>query len=300
MRACFIATLIIASCFQAHTVAAEKLKIWVSIQPQKFLVDRLGGDTVETLVLVDPGHSAATFEPTPFQMAQLQDADFFVRSGVPFEFSLIRKLSSTMPGLKIIGCCEGLDLMTMDGRPATTEATGHDEGHKGRHHHGADEADPHFWIDPSLFAAHAHIITRALCDVAPESCRFFEANFETLKTDLDEVDIRIASILKPFEGRTILVYHPAYSYFARRYGLATAVVEVEGKEPEARALVALIEGARKEDLKTVFVQPQFSSRRAETLASSINGRVVALDPLALDYIVNLEAIAHSIAGSFSR
>jgi zinc transport system substrate-binding protein len=300
MRFWFIASLILASCFQAHPVAAEKLEIWVSIQPQKFICDRLGGDKVETRVLVAPGHSPATFEPTPLQMAQLQNADFFVRSGVPFEFSLMRKLSSTMPDLKIIDCCRGLDLMTMDGRPAATEATGHDEGHAGRHHHGENEADPHFWIDPILFTAHAHIITKALCEAAPESCTFFKANFATLKTDLEEVDIRIASVLKPFEGRTILVYHPAYSYFARRYGLTTAVVEVEGKEPEARALVALIERARRENLTTVFVQPQFSSRRAETLASSINGRVVALDPLALDYIDNLEALAQLIAESFSK
>ncbi len=191
-------------------------------------------------------------------------------------------------------------MTTMDGRIAETASTGHDDGHAGRHHHGPNEADPHFWMDPILFAQHARIIAAAMCESDSQSCATTQANLAGLETDLKAVDILVASILKPFEGRTLLVYHPAYGYFARRYGLKTIVVEDEGKEPEARALVALVDIARKENLTTVFVQPQFSSGRAKALASSINGRVVAIDPLALDYITNLESIANSIAESFAR
>jgi zinc transport system substrate-binding protein len=97
-----------------------------------------------------------------------------------------------------------------------------------------------------------------------------------------------------------MVFHPAWGYFAETYGLTQVPIEKEGKEPGARALAALIEQARREQVKVIFVQPQFSRRSAEQVARAIGGQVVAIDPLAPDYADNLRQAARSIAAAVRR
>jgi zinc transport system substrate-binding protein len=91
------------------------------------------------------------------------------------------------------------------------------------------------------------------------------------------------------------VYHPAFGYFADAYGLKQVPVEVEGKEPSARQLAAFIERAKAAGAKVIFVQPQFSTKSAEAVARSIGGAVVPMDPLATDYLANLERTAEKTA-----
>ena len=277
----------------APAPAGNALQVWVSILPQKYVIERIGGDLVEAHVLVGSSQSPATFEPTPLRMADLHDADLYFRIGVPFETSLLRKLQSTLPGLPVIEGRAGVELKTMSGEPATGLETSH-TGHQ----HGPDEPDPHFWLDPSLLADHAGTVLAAMCERAPQNCPEFTKRTARLRADLERLDQEIDIILEPFEGRTVLVYHPAYGYFARRYGLRLAVVEFEGKEPEARALAGLIDRARADGIGTVFVQPQFSSRRAQTLANAVDGKVVPLEPLAENYAENLKDMARRIATSF--
>ena len=107
-------------------------------------------------------------------------------------------------------------------------------------------------------------------------------------------DKKIRDMLAPFKGRCFMVFHPAWGYFAEEYGLEQVPIEVEGKEPGPQALARLIDEARKENIQVIFVQKQFSSRAAETIAKAIHGKVVALDPLAEDYLDNLIAMAESL------
>lgn len=102
-------------------------------------------------------------------------------------------------------------------------------------------------------------------------------------------------MVRDLPNRSFLVFHPAWGYFADTYGLIQVPIEKEGKEPGARALVALIEQAKREDVKAIFVQPQFSATSAEQVARAIGGRVVPIDPLSPDYADNLRAVARQIA-----
>lgn len=96
-----------------------------------------------------------------------------------------------------------------------------------------------------------------------------------------------------------MVFHPAWGYFAREYGLRQIAIESEGKEPGPKALTQIINRAREEGIHTVFVDPSHSDRLAATMAAALGGGTRVLDPLAYDYIHNLRDVARAIADSGS-
>ncbi len=258
----------------------SRLHVSVSIQPQAFFVERIGGDRVKVDVMVQPGQSPHTYAPTPKQMVRLAGAKAYFRVGVPFENGFITKLKSTVPGIAIIDTSRGIALENM---PV------HDTGEEEEHHDG--ELDTHTWLDPMLVKKQAAIIRDSLSELDPAGRSSFENNFNRFAGELDDLHSRLAQALAPVKGKSFFVFHPAFGYFARAYGLNQVAVETGGKQPSARHLAQLIEKARKQEVKVLFVQPQFSTKSAETIARAIDGAVVPLDPLARDYIANMETIA---------
>ena len=111
----------------------------------------------------------------------------------------------------------------------------------------------------------------------------------------EALDRELHALLDPLPNRGFMVFHPAWGYFADSYGLAQVPIEHEGKEPGARALAALIDQANRENIKVVFVQPQFDKRSATQVARAIGGAVVAVDPLAADYVDNLRRVGREFA-----
>jgi len=253
-----------------------KLHVFVSILPQAYFVERVGGTHVEVEVLVGPGQSPATFEPTPQQMTKLSQTSVYFSIGVPFEKRLVEKIQATLTNLRIIDTRQGIKLRTMQ-----------DE------HHGGS-SDPHIWLNPNLVKIQATTICDELCRLDPQNAAEYRKNLKAFKTDLHEVDTRIAQMLAPLRGRKFYVFHPSFGYFADAYGLTQVAVEMEGKEPGAKELASLINQAIEDSVKVIFVQPQFSARSTEAVAEAIGGVVVLIDPLAKDYLQNLEDIAEKI------
>ena len=118
-----------------------------------------------------------------------------------------------------------------------------------------------------------------------------------LNTELAALDAELSAALSGLDSRNFLVYHPAWGYFADRYGLTQVAIEREGKEPGARALTALIEQARREGVRLILVQPQMNPKAAEQVARAIGGRVAVADPLAADYVEGLRQLARLLAGT---
>ncbi len=281
----FIAGALLAAAAGTQPVGAGDgvFDVWVSVLPQVEIVQRVGGGRVTVQTLVQPGHSPTTYEPTPRQLAALWDADLLVRTGVPFERSLLAKVTSLHPELKIADASSGIQLEPMEG------------GHGG-HDHGA--MDPHIWLDPILVKVQAATVRDALCGLAAGYCTEFDANLARYLEELDQVDRRVRAILEPVAGRTLHVFHPAYGYFARRYGLRQAAVEVAGKEPTPRQMAAFVEEARQAGAKVLFVQPQFLGNGARAAAEAVGSELVVLDPLAADLLANLERMAARIAAAW--
>lgn len=262
--------------------AAETIDVFVSILPQAYFVERIGGDAVTVEVLVGPGQSPATYGLSPKQMVKLAQADVFFRIGVPFENRLMKKISRSFKNLNVVDLQKGISL----------------RGHHVERHDGYRpdfHLDPHIWLDPRKARIMAYTITDELIRLQPQHEEAFRHNLTQLVNDLDQVHREISAQLKPYRGRAFMVFHPAYGYFAGAYGLRQVAVEAEGKSPSARQLAQWIAMARREKIRVIFVQPQFSAETARTIADSIDGVVVPLDPLAKDYTNNLRRMAQAIA-----
>lgn len=286
----FVLTIItcLAWLFGVHEAAAVKpapLQVTVSILPQEYFVKRIGGQRVQVTTLVQPGNSPATYAPTPKQMASIASAHIYFRIGVPFENSLYPKLKRSLPDLMIIDLQEGIKLMPMEEGP--------DDIHD---HH--EDLDPHTWLDPNLALHQSLLIRDALIRFDPAGETKYRNNFAALERDLEQLDKELQGSLLPLAGKTIYVFHPAYGYFCRAYGLHQKAVHPEGKNPGAKYLARLIEQAKKDNVKAIFVQPQFSTKAARTLARSIGGSVITLDPLALNYLDNMRSISKQLVRSY--
>ena len=135
---------------------------------------------------------------------------------------------------------------------------------------------------------------RQLREIDPARSSEYEENLSRFLSDLEKINSEIAKALTPYKGKPLFVFHPSFGYFARAYGLEQIAVEIGGKEPTPKQLALLIEKAKREKVKVIFVQPQFSSKAAQTVAQAIDGAVIPIDPLERDYLTNMELISKNI------
>lgn len=283
-------------------LAADPLLVFVSVVPQQTFVERIGGDRVRVRAMVKPGESPHTFEPTPHQVAELAKADLYVRIGESFEAGWLERMRAANPTMRILDSRDGIALLSEVGdHEHEHDANGHDhaEGHTESDSGSVDEdeeaMDTHLWTSPPLVKQMGAGIRDTLTELEPESSALFAANYAQFAADLDALDAEIRARLARAKADRFMVFHPAWGYFAATYGLTQIPIESEGKEPGARALVGLIDQARREGVHAVFVQPQMSPRAAEQVARAIDGRVEVIDPLAADYFDNMRRVAGLIA-----
>ncbi|MDQ5986953.1 MAG: zinc transport system substrate-binding protein znuA [Syntrophus sp. SKADARSKE-3] len=272
-----------------------KIPVFVSILPQSYFLERIGGNHVDVEVLIGKGQSEHTYEPTPKQTAKLAGAKAYFSIGVPPERAVLRKIRQSHKSLLIVETQKGTTYRYLYGYQHD-----HDDDHGTQPHarSGGKEPDPHIWMSPRLVKIQAQNIYEALCRLDPVHKQEYAANLSAFQKDLDRIDVRLAHTLAPFKGSRMYVFHPAFGYFADAYGLIEVPFEVEGKEPSARQLADLINRARQDGVKVIFVQPQFSPKSAEAVAKAIGGIVVPINHLARDYIANLESIAAAVEKGF--
>lgn len=292
-RSLLVLALVIAALVLAplQARATETLSVFVSVVPQETIVARIGGDRVRVQALVQPGQSPHAYEPTARQIAALAEADLYVRIGVGFEDAWMTRLQGANPGMRILDSREGIALRPDD------PGHHHDHADHDHHHHDPDGMDPHIWTSPTRVKQMGLVIRDALTALDPEHAATFASNYDHFAAELDALDARIRARLAGVEPRRFMVYHPAWGYFADDYGLEQVAIEREGKEPGARALAALIEQARREGIRVIFVQPQIDPSAARRVAEAIDGEVAVIDPLAGDYFENLQRVADLIAGA---
>jgi zinc transport system substrate-binding protein len=269
----------------AAAPASATVQVAVSLLPQAFLVERVGGDRVATVVLVGPGDNEATYAPSPGKLAALESAVAWFTLGVPFEKAWLPRIVADRPDLAVVDLAEGLPRRRVEGG-------GHAHGEDDRQ---AGEPDPHTWTDPRLAARMAVTIGETLARLDPPNGEAYRANARALEADLLALHEELAARLAPVAGGVFIVFHPSWGYFADAYGLVQLPIETGGHEPGPRALATLIDRGRAAGARAVFVQPQFSGRSASAVAEALGARVIEADPLARDYIENLRALGDTVA-----
>lgn len=261
-----------------------KVMVAVSILPQSFFVERIGGTYVQPLLMVPPGANPATYAPKPQQLAGLSRCSIYFLQGVPFESAWMPRFIKANPRLKVIRCYSGIERIPIEPGSGSSRTL---------HHHG--HLDPHMWLSPPLAFLEARNILEGLSRVDPQHRKAYENNFKTLAMKIVHLDLKIRDIFQGVgDHNCFMVYHPAWGYFARTYGLKQVAIEKGGKKPLARDLKRLVKYARMKKFKELFIQPQLSAHAAEVIARSIGAKLVPLDPLARQWDQNLLQAAKKI------
>jgi len=282
--------------FASVCAAVDKPIVFVSIVPQKYFVQQISKDLIDVEVMVQSGASPATYEPKPSQMAGLSSCAAYFAIGVPFESAWLGKISAVNPNMNVIHTDRDIEKIAMARHDHEEE--GDDEHHDAEHHEEEPSGhttnpgdhvilDPHIWLSPILVKKQAEIMLETLTAILPNHAEEFAANYSKFMEKIDKVDDSLKATLKGSEGKRFMVFHPSWGYFAKEYGLEQIPIEIEGKSPKPSQLVELIHHAKENDIKVIFVQPQFSKKSAEVVAREIGGEVVFADPLAEDWVNNL-------------
>ena len=278
---------------------ASKQELTVSISPQKYFVQKIVKDKFDINVMVKPGASPHTYEPKSSQMKSLSNSKIYFYTGVSFENAWLDKFKLSAKNTIFVDTAVGIEKLAMEAH--SHEGEEHNE-HKdeAKHDHENEALDPHIWLDPILVKIQAKNIYDAIVKIDSQNSEFYKTNYEEFLKELDLINNELETILKPYENRAFMVFHPSWGYFAKRYNLEQISVEVEGKEPKPNELVELIKDAKIHDIKIVFVSPQFSQKTAKTISSSINAKVVSIDALDENWASSILSTAKEIANSYTK
>jgi zinc transport system substrate-binding protein len=266
----------------------DRLEIVVGILPQQYFAQKIGGDRIHVGVMVAAGSEPEAYEPKPQQFQEISQADAYIGVGGIFEEVWGERLKTANPQLLIVDGSAGITKIPIEE---------HDHGHGEEAAHGDEYPDPHTWLSPKLAKIHAQNIYQTLVKLDPASQAFYEANLQTLLTEIDQLDQAIAAKLANLKSRNMLVFHPSWGYFAKDYNLKQIPIEVGGQEPSAAELANLITLAKAENIRMIFAQYQFNAQAAKAIANEIGAEVLYLDPLAADWSANLLEMATQIAAA---
>jgi zinc transport system substrate-binding protein len=262
-----IALISLGSC-HSEEHPADRTTISVSILPQKYFIEKIAGEKVEVNVLIPPGASPATYEPSMAQLGRLDQSQLYMKIGyVGFELSWMDKIASVNPDMKIIDLSRGIDLI---------QDMGEEEEHHGHSHGGTD---PHIWMSVINAKVIAANIYKELVLLFPADKEAMKQRFQTFNHELDSLHRSVSARLKEVENRNFLIYHPALSYFARDYNLHQYPIEIEGKIPSPAHLKKLTDLSKQKAIRSIFIQSQFDQRNAEILASEIDAEIIRFNPL---------------------
>ena len=278
--------------------ATQPIVVYVSVPPQVSLVREIGGPNVEVHSLVSAGQDPHLFSPTPREIRALGRAQVFFTVGMPFEKPVLKKISGHLPNMRIVDSVEGF-------KRRTGCLCGHDHhkkpptvNHKADHQPVVD-GDPHVWLSPLGLRTMAKNVAKTLISIDPTKGKEIHGRSAKLIKTIDAVDARVKAKLAPYRGRAVYVYHPSLGYFCDAYGLRQKAIEVEGRLPNTKQLRQLIAEAKKDRVQTIYVQPKSDRRGAEVVARAVGAKLVRIDTLADDAVVNLERIAKTIASGMA-
>lgn len=272
--------LLIFNCSSQQKNSSKPLII-VSIAPLLEFAEKIGGDKIQTSLMVPDGASPHTYEPKPGQLVEVSKARIYVKVGTPIEFEInwLDKLLAMNKNMLVIDASQSIRLITEN----------HEHRHSNQIH--KQNVDPHIWLSPQNAKIMVENIYKGIVKVDTINQKYYEQNKNLYLSKLDSLDEEIRSALALKKTRKFMVYHPSWGYFADQYQLQQISVEEEGKEPTAKGIQNLIEQARRDSINVIFVSPQFNMMNAKQIAREIGGRIISVNPMEKDYISNLKRVA---------
>jgi ABC-type Zn uptake system ZnuABC Zn-binding protein ZnuA len=250
----------------------EPVKVVVTIPVLKDLVEQVGGPHVKVTSLLSGYENEHTYSPKPSDLVAVRKARLLFEVGIGLEVwvsSLVKNAGS--PSLRVITTSKGIALLR--DRP----------DHGGASHPGGNDerGNPHVWLDPENAMTMMRHITEALIQVDQAHAAEYRTNQASYLRKLDQLRGELSNRLTGLADRRFIAHHPAWPYFARRFGfeIVGTIQPQSGSEPSALQVHGLIEKIKKDRVKVVVSEIQLSQKIPELLAKETGARVVVLTTL---------------------
>ena len=254
--------------------------ILVSILPQKTFVEKIAGTDFNVIVLIPPGSNPSAYSLSPSLMADVARSVVWFRIGhIGFEYSWGDNIARINREMKVIDLSAGLDLIKKFKADSAVNTAGY---------------DPHTWLSPAAVKKMSLKIMETLTMLNPDKKTTYKNNFNRFILETDSIDVEIKKILYDCNGKTIIVFHPSLSYFARDYGLKQVSLEPGGKEPTPESLLRVIETAKTENIGVIYIQGEVDKDQATIFAEETGGKIIRINPLDPSWSNNLLFIAKTI------
>ncbi|HEB9999387.1 TPA: zinc ABC transporter substrate-binding protein [Campylobacter jejuni] len=268
-------------------VLQAKPVVSVSIAPQAFFVKKIAANTLDVNVILPPNSNEHNFEFKPSTMKKLEKSDIYFTIGLEFEKVFTDKFKQNFPKLQVVNMQKNIALIQT-----------HDTHEHSHEHEEHEHFDPHTWLDPILVQTMALNIYDTLIQKYPQNENLYKENLDKFLAELDSLNLQIASKLEKLKNREFVVYHPSWTYFAKRYNLTQIPVEILGKEPKSKDLQKLITLMKNKNLKVIFVQNGFPENAAKTLAKECDAKIYKIDHLSYDWenelLKTADAFSHNL------
>lgn len=278
----FLGLMLLMGCQTAQKSTPEET-IYVTIAPLKGMVEKIVGPDYPIEVLVPAGSSPESYEPTARQIADLKRAPLILTIGwLDFEKNLLRDFEGSD---RVVKLCRGI-------RPIVGSCSHHTS--QGRHRHIG--YDPHIWTSPRELQKISERTFKAIQKLHPDSTHYM-IGYLKLRARITALDQLAEQQIAQSGVKSFLIYHPAFTYYARAYGIEQVAIEHEGKEPSARRLSEIIEAGRAEGVRHIFYQSQYPASTVETIASDLGAEAVAVNPLNEDIISEILRFTNLLCGT---
>ncbi|MFC4322072.1 metal ABC transporter solute-binding protein, Zn/Mn family [Litchfieldia salsa] len=271
----------------------KQLKIYTTIYPLEDFTKRIGGEHVDVETILPPGSDAHTYQPTSKQMINIAEADAFIYNGLGMEpFS--EKIGAALKNEKvlIVEASHGVETISFE-----EEDHGHEDDHNDEdshehpdnhneddeHGHSHGDFDPHIWLDPHRSIILAENIKNTLVELSPDTKEQFEKNFETLKSELKNLDNEFHNLVASKNQPEMIVSHAAYGYWEESYGIHQIPVAglSQSNEPSQQELKRIIDLAKDKQIKFVIFEQNVKPILAEVIRKEINAEPLKIHNLSV-------------------
>lgn len=270
------------------TASGSDRTLAVTIEPQKYFIESIADKSVQVVALVPAGSNPEEYDPSPTVMKRLSEADaYFYIGGLGFEQRNLAAIRDNNPKLPLFEMGKAL----ADAGSADLHGSCTDHSHTDLHAH-----DPHYWSSVVGAKALSRAAYDALVELYPNEKDKWDKGHDRLNGRIDSVKRLVDTMFANGKAdKAFVIYHPSLSFFAQEFGLRQIVIEEDGKEPTAAHLRRVIDQARANGVRIVFIQPEFETRQAEDIAREIGARPIRINPLRSSWEEEILHIARALA-----
>ncbi|MEW7314671.1 zinc ABC transporter substrate-binding protein ZnuA [Buttiauxella gaviniae] len=291
----------LTTAFLGTAALPAQAAVVASIKPLGFIAAAIADGVTPTEVLLPDGASEHDYALRPSDVKRLQSADLVVWVGPEMEAFMQKSVNQLAEQKQVqLAALPGVKPLLMKGDDDD------DHGHEGHEHHGENsdedhhhgEYNMHIWLSPEVARLSAVAIHDKLVELMPQNRAKLDANLQTFELGLANIDKQVGSVLAPFKGKGYFVFHDAYGYFEKHYGLTplghfTVNPEIQ---PGAQRLHEIRTQLVEQKAVCVFAEPQFRPAVINAVARGTNVRSGTLDPLGIEVKLGKDSYMQFLSG----